>query len=484
MKQRGDRFFTEGINATLLHVYIHQPYEDRFPGINASFGSEFNRHNTWFSQLDLFIDYLKRCNMILQSGKYVADIAYFIGEDTPKMTGPVDPAVPKGYAFDYINGEVLLKSASVKDGYLVLSSGMKYRILILPDLKTMRPEILQKIKSFVHDGLIVLGNAPDRSPSLQNYPDADREVRCLAKEIWGDKHVSSRKYGKGMVYGRECHLDSLLLKNHILPDMKIEDDVPVLFIHRKITDGDLYFISNQSRESIKFTSVFRVKNMQPELWNPVTGEIRYLPEYSCSEKGTTLDLQLDDSESAFVVFRHSKRTFNGGTNNPVLHEELNIIGPWNVHFKSIDGVSEKNIKMDQLDSWTNAEDNDIKYFSGVATYRTIFQVDSIASESVYLDLGKVMVTAKVKLNGKYVGGVWTAPYRLLITDEIQKGKNVLEVEVVNNWVNRIIGDLNLPDNKRSTWANVITWHPDSELQQSGLLGPVRLVGTSELHFVE
>ena len=95
-----------------------------------------------------------------------------------------------------------------------------------------------------------------------------------------------------------------------------------------------------------------------------------------------------------------------------------------------------------------------------------------------------MVMAKVKLNGKYVGGVWTAPYRLPITDEIQKGKNVLEVEVVNNWVNRIIGDLNLPDNKRSTWANVITWHPDSELQQSGLLGPVRLVGTSELHFIE
>lgn len=484
MKQRGDRFFTEGINATLLHVYIHQPYEDRFPGINASFGSEFNRHNTWFSQLDLFIDYLKRCNMMLQSGKYVADIAYFIGEDTPKMTGPVDPAVPKGYAFDYINGEVLLKSASVKDGYLVLSSGMKYRVLILPDLKTMRPEILQKIKSFVHDGLIVFGNAPERSPSLQNYPDADKEVRTLAEEIWGDKHVLSRKYGKGVVYSRGYCLDSLLLENHILPDMKIEEDVPVLFIHRKMPDGDLYFISNQSQESVKFTPIFRVKNMQPELWNPVTGEIRYLPKYTCSEQGTTLDLQLDGSESAFVVFRHCNSTFDEGINYPILREELSIEGPWDVHFKSIDGVLDKVVKVNQLDSWTNAEDNDIKYFSGIATYRTIFQVDSIVSKSVYLDLGKVKVMAKVKLNGKYVGGVWTAPYRLAITDKIQKGKNVLEVEVVNNWVNRIIGDLNLPENERHTWANVITWHPDSELQQSGLLGPVRLIGTSELHFVE
>ena len=114
MKQRGDRFFTEGINATLLHLYIQQP-ADSVPGVNAWFGNEFNRHNTWFSQFDVFARYLKRCNYMLQQGRYVADVAYFIGEDAPKMTGRQDPALPAGYSFDYVNAEVI-RQAFVMDG--------------------------------------------------------------------------------------------------------------------------------------------------------------------------------------------------------------------------------------------------------------------------------------------------------------------------------------------------------------------------------
>ena len=103
MKQRTDRFFCEGINATLLHVFIQQPDDTTFPGISAWFGNEFNRKNVWFSQMDLFTDYLRRCNYMLQQGRYVADVAYFIGEDAPKMTGECTPALPRGYSFDYVN---------------------------------------------------------------------------------------------------------------------------------------------------------------------------------------------------------------------------------------------------------------------------------------------------------------------------------------------------------------------------------------------
>lgn len=305
MKQRGDRFFTEGINATLLHVYIHQPYENCFPGINAPFGNEFNRHNTWFSHLDLFIDYLKRCNIMLQRGTYVADVAYFIGEDVPKMTGTIDPALPKGYSFDYINGEVLMKYASVEDGLLTLQSGMKYRVLVLPNLNTMRPEILEKVKSFVDEGLIVMGDAPMKSPSLKNYPDADKKVLAMASELWGNENLPVHKYGEGMVYSRSYSLDSLLLENGILPDMKTKDNDPVLFIHRHLTDGEIYFVSNQSESYIEITPEFRVKDMQPELWNPVTGEMRYLPEYKSSKNGISVNLYLDKNESVFVVFRSS-----------------------------------------------------------------------------------------------------------------------------------------------------------------------------------
>src|SRR5690606_34697719 len=156
-KQRGDRFFTEGINNSLLHVYIPQPYEDRRPGVNAWFVNEFNRFNTWFDDMDLFIDYLKRCNYFLQQGRYVADVAYFIGEDAPKMTGVQDPPLPPGYSFDYINAEVILNRLTVRDGRFVLPDGLSYRILVLPRLNNMRPELLRKLEQLVKAGGILLG---------------------------------------------------------------------------------------------------------------------------------------------------------------------------------------------------------------------------------------------------------------------------------------------------------------------------------------
>ena len=167
MKQRGDRFFTEGINNTLLHLYISQPYEDREPGVNATFGNEFNRKNTWFPQLDLFIKYVKRVNFMLQQGLNVADAAYFIGEDTPKMTGVTDPALPKGYQFDYINAEVIERDMTVANGLLTLPHGTQYRILVLPKLETMRPQLLDKIARLIEQGAVVLGPAPRRSPSYE-----------------------------------------------------------------------------------------------------------------------------------------------------------------------------------------------------------------------------------------------------------------------------------------------------------------------------
>ena len=184
MKQRGDRFFTEGINNTLLHVYISQPSEEREPGMNAWFSSEFNRLNTWYPQMDLFTSYLKRVNYMLQQGLNIADVAYFIGEDAPKMTGIVDPELPKGYQFDYINAEVIERDLFVKDGLLTLPHGTQYRILVLPKLETMRPELLAKIKKLIEDGAVVLGPAPKRSPSGESFPTADRQVKKLADELW------------------------------------------------------------------------------------------------------------------------------------------------------------------------------------------------------------------------------------------------------------------------------------------------------------
>jgi hypothetical protein len=475
MKQRLDRFFTEGINATLLHVYIQQPYEERNPGMAAWFGNEFNRKNTWFDHMDVFGKYLKRCNLMLQQGLYVADVAYFIGEDAPKMTGVRTPALPRGYAFDYMNAEVLLTRASVKDGKLTLPDGMQYSLLVLPQQETMRPETLRKIKELVYEGLTILGPAPRYSPSLQNYPEADRQVASLVAELWGDGTEKIRTAGRGKVFADGHSIEDVLAQLGIQPDVQISDDPAALFIHRTLPGGDIYFISNQSDKPIAIHPQFRTAGRMPELWNPLTNEIRDLKEFQVSGKTTTVPLQLEGFESSFIVFRKKGKPSPKATNVPETEVLADIASPWQVSFEPGKRGPEGTVTMQKLEDWSQSSDERLRYYSGKAFYKNTFQLGSIPQKPVYIDLGKAMVMAKVKINGQYAGGAWTNPYRLHVTGFLKQGENTLEVEVVNNWMNRLIGDQQLPAGERRTWVNVNPWRADSKLQTSGLLGPVRLI---------
>ncbi len=475
MKQRGDRFFTEGINSSLLHVYIHQPFEDREPGLDAWFGNEFNRKNTWFSQMDVFTGYLKRCNFMLQRGDYVADVAYFIGEDAPKMTGICTPELPAGYSFDYINGEVLLQRASVEDGRIVLPSGMKYRLQVLPQLETMRPEILQKIKELLQAGACVIGPAPKYSPSLSDYPAADRKVQALASELWGDQTESVRTIGKGRLFMPATSLQPVLEALNVKPDMRVNSGTPVLFIHRATDEGDIYFISNQSETPVDINPSFRVAGKLPELWNPLTAEIRLLPEFTCADGVTTVPVRLEGFESSFIIFRKKGTPVKTTARNyPVKEVLATVTSPWQVDFEKGKRGPEEAVTFPALQDWTESTDPSIRYFSGKAIYTNRITLDKLPQKALYLDLGKVMVMAKVKINGQYVGGVWTTPYRLPVGDFLRKGENLIEVEVVNNWRNRLIGDASLPEKERGTWTNVNPWNADSPLQSSGLIGPVEI----------
>lgn len=470
MKARIDRFFTEGINASLLHLYIHQPYEERNPGMSAWFGSDFNRKNTWFSQMDVFTDYLRRTNFLLQQGTYVADVAYFIGEDTPKMTGAEDPKLPKGYSFDFINAEVLLTRATVENGYLTLPGGMKYRLLVLPDQKSMRPDLLAKVCELVRAGLAVYGNAPFYSPSLAGYPEIDKEVQRIGSELF-----AADTYGSGRVFHRGEELQEVLEVLGIYPDFLCKSDEPVLFIHRTVPDGEIYFVSNQSDKKVSFEGEFRVKgNLSPELWNPVTSEIRSLPNFVSTGNRTSLQVELEGNESAFIVFREKGKTVEGKTNYPVKEIIYKVETPWKVTFEEGKRGPEKPVVLSRLADWVNSENDSIKYFSGQAVYTTAFTLEEFPQKSLYIDLGKVMVMAKVTLNGRYVGGVWTAPYRLNVTEFLKKGENKLEIKVVNNWQNRLVGDQHLGEDQRPTWTTFNLWKADSPLQSSGLLGPVEI----------
>ena len=478
IKQRGDRFFAEGINNTLLHVYITQPYEDKNPGMNAWFGNEFNRKNTWFSQIDIYTQYLKRTNFMLQQGLNVADVAYFIGEDAPKMTGITDPVLPVGYQFDYMNAEVIEKYMTVKDGLLTLPHGTQYRIMVLPKLETMRPELLTKIKQLVENGAVVLGPAPKRSPSLQNQPIADQKVQEMASELWGDVdgvQIKSRKFGKGMIINGMDMKEVFGLIN-CLPDCKLPEDNSIHYGHRTSGDGEIYFVSNQTTETKIITPEFRVKGMQPELWEATTGYIGNLPAYDQKENTTAVPLKLEPYESVFVVFRKSagKALVSGvEANYPESSLLTDLKGPWTVNFNASQRGPENPVVFETLKDWTTSQDDLIKYYSGTAIYNCKFKLAKLpAGEKVIINLGAVTAMAKVTVNGIYAGGVWTAPYKLNITSLIREGENELKIEVVNTWVNRLIGDSKLPVGKRLTWCPVNPYTKESPLQPSGLMGPV------------
>ena len=478
MKQRTDRFFAEGINNTLLHVYIMQPYEERNPGVNAWFGNEFDRKNTWFSQIDLFTSYLKRSNFMLQQGLNVADVAYFIGEDAPKMTGVTDPPLPVGYQFDYMNAEVITRDMDVKNGMITLPHGTQYKILVLPQQETMRPEVLEKIKELVNKGANVLGPAPTRSPSLQNQPEADQQVQQMAAELWaGVDGVDTKhaQFGKGTIMSGLTMEEAFQIINCI-PDCKLPEDNSIHYGHRTMEGIDIYFISNQANQVKEIHPEFRVTGRQPELWNAVDGSIRTLPAYEQKEKSTVVPIKLAPYESTFVVFRNkaaSSPSNDISDNYPqeVTVEELQ--GPWEVQFQPERRGPEESVTFQQLHDWTTSDDERVKYYSGEATYTVEFTLpDKQEGETVWLDLGNLTAMAKVNINGTYAGGAWTPPYRVDITEQVKAGENTLEVTVVNNWMNRVIGDLKLPEAQRETWYLVNPYNESSKLQPSGLFGPV------------
>jgi hypothetical protein len=478
IKQRGDRFFAEGINNTLLSVYISQLDDDKYPGVNVGFGDEFNRKNTWFSQMDVYTPYLKRTNYMLQQGLNVADVAYFIGEDTPKMTGITDPALPVGYQFDYMNAEVIEKYMTVKNGLISLPHGTQYRMLVLPKLETMRPELLKKIKQLVNDGAVVLGPAPLRSPSLQNQPMADQQIQKMATELWGNVDgvtVTSRKVGKGMILNGLDMKQAFALIN-CLPDCKLPEDNSIHYGHRTSKDGEIYFISNQTAETKLVTPEFRVSGLQPELWEATTGSMRILPAYTQNNNTTAVPLKLAPNESVFVVFRKAgtptASKIEANYPAPTVSAEINT--PWNVSFESIFSTP-KPIVMHQLQNLSTFINDSLRYFSGTATYSNTFKIENLPEQNnIFISLDTVSVMAKISINGQFAGGVWTAPYKLDITKFVKQGTNNLKVEVVNTWVNRLIGDQQLPEPQRQTKLNVNPYNAQSPLQSSGLVGKVSI----------
>jgi hypothetical protein len=375
----------------------------------------------------------------------------------------MNPALPDGYDCDTINTEVLLSRVSASNGRIVLPDGMSYRMLVLPNTDAMSLPVLKKVAELVKAGVTVVGSPPTRTPGLKGYPESDQQVKKLASKL---KLVSSN------------NLQETLDKIGIQPDFT-SADVPLHYIHRRSDDADIYFVSNQENNSVKAQCGFRVSGKQPQIWNAVTGEIISATAFEIVEGRTVLPLEFAARGSLFVVFRKPIKPTKGTStaNFAKLTRIAELTGPWTVKFDPKWGGPES-VVFEKLVDWTQREEPGIKFYSGKATYHKTFDLPKTAQgikNRLYLDLKRVRNVAQVRLNGKDLGVVWTSPWRVDITQAVKPTGNQLEIDVVNLWPNRLIGDAALPPEKRLTKTNVTKFKKNTPLLPSGLLGPVSVM---------
>jgi hypothetical protein len=492
VKTTADRAFCDGLGRVVFHAYSLQPAGEAKPGwVWNEVGMHFNRNLTWWSLAHVFTEYLSRCQLLLRQGKFMADFAYWTGDtipyECPDRTA-MRPALPAGCNADLVNSDVLMNRMTVKAGRLVLPDGISYRYLVLPPTRdTVAPESLHKILELVKAGAtVVLGPRPVSSAGLQNYPQCDAEVKALADELWGPIPVTTagqRSLGQGrVVWGLE--LADLLSTDGVPQDFGIDGGGPPAafdWIHYGAGETDIYFISNQSDATQSVEAAFRVKGKRPELWDPVTGTRRALPEYSVKKEITVVPLRMASRQSFFLVFHPLTAGSSEpppGVNFPAVKTALDLSGGWEVRFDAKWGGPTK-VEFNHLDDWSHRPEEGIKFYSGKATYRKSFDLPKfMVSQSkkspIYLDLGVVKDIAEVRLNGKSLGVVWCAPWQVDISSALKEKNNHLEIDVINQWPNRLIGDSRLAADKQFTKSNSTRFKPDNALVPSGLLGPVTL----------
>jgi hypothetical protein len=503
LKPLGDLALCTGINQFVIHRFVHQPW-DLQPGLAfGPFGIHFERTNTWFEQSGGWMRYLARCQWLLRQGRPVADVLYYLGDDVPNRIGDrgrESMPVPPGLDFDACDLAVL-QAATVEDGRITLpGGGGGYRYLLLPDRMTMRPQALAEIARLVAAGATVIGDPPRHSPSLENYPDCDREVADLAAGLWGGS-AESRVL-------RPTSWEEILDLDRVPLDLAGPDGMA--YIHRSLDDAEIYFVANPTDRLLSGRWRFRVANLVPQRWDPETGERQGIANWTRTDSAIELSLELDPSESTFVVFVPASFALPAPAAPAAEPSVYSLTGPWTLTVADRD--EQVNTRLDALTPLNALSDPRLRFFSGTAHYAIPLPEEALRPARdgvrVVLDLGTVSTIAEVRL-GDVVRTLWHPPYRLDITAVLRDlADPTLRIDVTTTWVNRLIGDENEPDDlewgpwvdgpnntgypiadwpdwlhsgsrpsQRRTFHTWKHYRADDPLLDSGLIGPVTLQST-------
>ena len=476
-----DLEFASGVNLPVIHESAHQPVDDKEPGLSLFiFGQFFNRHETWAEMARPWIDYIARNSYMLQEGRFVADVAYFYGEEAPIVGQAVHgyfKDVPSRYAYDFVNPAVLNDVLKVDaTGDLVAKSGARYRVLYLGGTsRRMTLATLRRMAALATQGATIVGDAPIGSPALA---DDQWQYRALVRRLWSGR--SETRVGKGRVFAGQ-DVESALASIGTMPDFEIsrsQPDTEILFVHRRIDGSDIYYVDNRRNRPEHVEISFRVAGKAPEIWRADSGLIEPA-SYRIVGGRTEVPLTFGPEESYFVVFRTPAKTASRAIPRKEPIPLATIAGPWTVQFEPGRGAP-GSVTLNQLKSLSESSNTGVRYFSGVAAYSTSFDVPTQyrAGGPLLIDLGRVGDVAEVRVNGKSVGTPWHAPYRADIGSAVRPGRNQLEVRVANLWVNRLIGDAQ-PGAAKIAYTTIPTFKADAPLRPSGLIGPVLLLGEQQ-----
>jgi hypothetical protein len=500
LKTLQDRHYALGINRLSYHVNVLNPWLDRQPGMTLDgIGLYFQRDQTWWKPGKAWVDYAQRCQALLQFGHPVVDVAVFTGDELPRRAILPDRLLPflpgifgkekveqekirkantglptkqmpvgvthsafisnaedrvnalRGYAYDSFNPDAL-KQAQVMDGQIILPSGMKYSVLVVPGKHPMQPhpeqmqeETLSDLKRLEKQGVQII---------KQPYKEDTFEPLGLERDFIVTEN-NTAEYAKEVAY-----------------------------THRRKENIDIYFVSNQMEQERSLLISLRATGRIPEFWHPVDGNIHFARNWEMKNGRTVLPLHLDAGESVFIVLQEpADRLFSAEGNNWNTYEEVvSLSSPWTVRFDSRARGPEQPVVFETLTEWNLHPDTLVRFYSGTAVYSTPFVWEKTASGKFYLELENIYNLASIKINGTDVGTIWTKPYRVDISHALKPGRNILEIHVTNTWANRMMGDENLnaeKDDTKKIWTNARYRLHEKIPVQSGLTGKVKIVKKSD-----
>ncbi|MGB5417486.1 glycosyl hydrolase [Algibacter sp.] len=518
-----DYNFAKGVNHLVFHTFSHTPQTNVYPG--SSFGGNIGfplvREQTWWKYMKDWTDYLARNQYVLQQGEYVADVLRYYGDHYERPPFDLD-YFPKGYRFDYLNAEILQEKLSVKNGKIHVENGGDYRIITLRDSESMLLSTAKKLKELVLNGAVILGDKPIDSPSLMDDEKDLKALKNISDELWGTSESGVKQVGKGKVYWGKT-LDAVLKEERVAQDVIVPEGLNINWIHRKTNDADIYFVASKDENPVDVSLSFRVKNVAPQIWDAFTGAQHDAKIWSRENTRTNVALSLPSNGSTIIVF--SKNDNEPFASKIVFNDEviLNSESGWcKIHnsenyprltwkgddlrvsrsgeysflqngkeFKKIISVEEKSLQNDwklsfdagwdtpesieisELKSLTQLSNDAVKHYSGTITYSKTINVDETGAYA-FIDLGKVSNIAELWCNGKKVAVKWAPPFEFDMSEVLKQGENQLEIKVTNTWRNQLIYDNLREEDQKKTWTTNPPKKDETELEDSGLIGPVVL----------